>query len=495
MAEPSPRSLRLSAVDVAYRTSMDGTDGGSGAREGRVSLSVGGDPEANYVQFSIDYDTRWLHCRGVEMLGSAWVLSTKRPLLLSPDGRIQGAILRTDDGSGETVGPAAPEAAVEVLVLVFDLKTDELPASDYRQTAAVGFTSFDTTSITQDPRERSFVGLLDGEEDDRNITVLDAELIDGAVTVYYRGALEVAGGALTRRSQSFSLPLYVTRLEVRNADAGEGAGEEEDGAPEHGNPGGEVAQVDLVTIGVDYDELILRLREVRPQAPAGEGHEDAAVVDVHHEPCGAGFKAVFELALPVAADGHPLLREHVADLVFEYYGPERAPAPAAPQGVGCNGAGGGANDPLDGAESLSIRPLLLASAAQNPEDVAAAFSAPGRLEYLEPHFVRGNVDSSVLGSAATPEGAFAPELADPVATLRWLFLASDGALPCFDAADTDNDGKIQIADAVLLLNFLFGSGQEPRPPFPLPGTDPADPARPRSGHLGCARPLPVFEAH
>ncbi len=54
--------------------------------------------------------------------------------------------------------------------------------------------------------------------------------------------------------------------------------------------------------------------------------------------------------------------------------------------------------------------------------------------------------------------------------LQFLFLR--GALDCPDAADTNDDGRVNITDAVYLLNFLFRGGPAPHPPFADRGGDP-----------------------
>ena len=54
------------------------------------------------------------------------------------------------------------------------------------------------------------------------------------------------------------------------------------------------------------------------------------------------------------------------------------------------------------------------------------------------------------------------------------YLFGPGAAPtCLDAADTDDDGKLQITDAVYALNHLFSGGATPREPFAECGPDPA----------------------
>lgn len=79
-----------------------------------------------------------------------------------------------------------------------------------------------------------------------------------------------------------------------------------------------------------------------------------------------------------------------------------------------------------------------------------------------PMFIRGdaNVDATL-------------SLADPVVVLEGLF--NQGQLACADAADSNDDGAIDISDAVELLSHLFAGGATPLPmPFPDAGEDPTD---------------------
>jgi hypothetical protein len=88
-------------------------------------------------------------------------------------------------------------------------------------------------------------------------------------------------------------------------------------------------------------------------------------------------------------------------------------------------------------------------------------------------FIRGdsNLDSRV-------------DIADPVATVSFLFLRTF-ALQCKDAADVNDDSLLDIADVVYELNYIFRGGPRPAEPFyPLCGTDPTSDA------LGCERYYP-----
>jgi hypothetical protein len=54
-------------------------------------------------------------------------------------------------------------------------------------------------------------------------------------------------------------------------------------------------------------------------------------------------------------------------------------------------------------------------------------------------------------------------MSDALATLNFLFLGGM-ALPCEDAADTDDDGQLNVADPIATLGFLFLGRGVPRPP-------------------------------
>ena len=71
-----------------------------------------------------------------------------------------------------------------------------------------------------------------------------------------------------------------------------------------------------------------------------------------------------------------------------------------------------------------------------------------------PEFIRGecNDDGTI-------------NIADAVCILTWLF--DDGAAPgCVAATNTNGDGDANIADATYLLNHLFAGGPAPAQPFP-----------------------------
>ena len=65
------------------------------------------------------------------------------------------------------------------------------------------------------------------------------------------------------------------------------------------------------------------------------------------------------------------------------------------------------------------------------------------------------------------------DLADPIATLNFLFIPGSPTLPCDDAADANDDGTIDCADCIYTLVFLFLDSSNPiPPPYGVLGEDP-----------------------
>lgn len=64
------------------------------------------------------------------------------------------------------------------------------------------------------------------------------------------------------------------------------------------------------------------------------------------------------------------------------------------------------------------------------------------------------------------------DLSDAISILGDLFLGNPATAPCQDALDADDNGEVELTDAVYLLEGLFTGGDNPPPPYPLPGVDP-----------------------
>ncbi len=43
---------------------------------------------------------------------------------------------------------------------------------------------------------------------------------------------------------------------------------------------------------------------------------------------------------------------------------------------------------------------------------------------------------------------------------------------CYDAADFNDDGFMDVSDVVAGIDFVFNGGAAPQPPYPTCGTDP-----------------------
>ena len=92
-----------------------------------------------------------------------------------------------------------------------------------------------------------------------------------------------------------------------------------------------------------------------------------------------------------------------------------------------------------------------------------------------PIFIRGDVNASTRVN-----------IADAIFILVYLF--ARGAVPsCLDAADADDSGNVDIADAIALLGHLFDHAGPLPPPFGRCGGDPTE------DDLGCNRFPPCGE--
>ena len=99
------------------------------------------------------------------------------------------------------------------------------------------------------------------------------------------------------------------------------------------------------------------------------------------------------------------------------------------------------------------------------DGVSARPKACGVLvEVVEPGavFLRGDANrNSMIG------------VSDAMTILRGAFVFGV-TLPCPDAADVNDDGQVQVVDALYLLNYLFLDGPRPVLPYPVPGIDSPD---------------------
>jgi len=88
-------------------------------------------------------------------------------------------------------------------------------------------------------------------------------------------------------------------------------------------------------------------------------------------------------------------------------------------------------------------------------------TSPGTLTILDtsPSFIRGDANSSSK-----------VDLSDAVFILNFLFLGGPAPL-CRDSADADDKGDVNLTDAIYILAFLFQGGPAIPEPYPDPGPD------------------------
>jgi hypothetical protein len=67
------------------------------------------------------------------------------------------------------------------------------------------------------------------------------------------------------------------------------------------------------------------------------------------------------------------------------------------------------------------------------------------------------------------------EMADAIQTFGYLFLGSPTSLGCWDAADANDSGGVDLSDGVFTLQYLFSGGG----PHPSPGPETCGPDTPR----------------
>lgn len=61
---------------------------------------------------------------------------------------------------------------------------------------------------------------------------------------------------------------------------------------------------------------------------------------------------------------------------------------------------------------------------------------------------------------------------DAIVIINYLYGQGGREILCPDAADANDDGGVNIKDPIYLLKYIFGSGNPPPKPFPWKGRDP-----------------------
>ncbi|MBN1443124.1 MAG: hypothetical protein JXA90_10455 [Planctomycetes bacterium] len=427
-AASSGAPSQSAAVDPSgapARLRIDRVCGINAAHEGeepevRVPVFLSERGDANYLRISLNYDDAYLVYKAVATLSPRWSISRTVGFRETAEGNVAGAfVLKSTPPCEEE--PSGEEAVFEVVFTLRNrLRQD--PNLLYDSTP-ISFRPLPSSPPTLGSMD-SFAGFLARPEESseplRRATILD----DGGATIYYQNFVEVGSGEITRRAQSFEIPLYLTVL-----------GDD----------------IDTVSVGVDYDELILR--EVIPVAPP--------ILPAPVIPNVEAREASFRLNIDRRVTRGRLLRVWVANLIFRFEGTARPDTMA-----------------------LYILPRLLDVQGEGTGGVTSSRSVTGMVEIVEPRFVRGNVDSSVQLRGYP----YLPDINDALLILEGLYLSRGEPLLCLEAADCDDNGELDMSDVIVLLNYLFRSADPPRGPFPQPGIDPPGSA----ANLGCDYPLPYF---
>ena len=82
-----------------------------------------------------------------------------------------------------------------------------------------------------------------------------------------------------------------------------------------------------------------------------------------------------------------------------------------------------------------------------------------------------STEESFLRGDANDDGRV--NIADPIWIINELFREGP-ATTCPDAADATDDGMVDLADAMYIIEYRFLAGALPAAPFPGCGTDPTD---------------------
>jgi hypothetical protein len=154
----------------------------------------------------------------------------------------------------------------------------------------------------------------------------------------------------------------------------------------------------------------------------------------------------------------------------------------------CDGANGAGNVP-------TRNMISVANFAFKPQDLI-----PGKVcVQTKPVFIRGDCNFTYsdplptitperLANAANIFWPDAVDISDAAAILSYLFQTGDYKFnpPCLDACDANDDGRIDLADSVFVLRYLFKlPNTKPPIPFDQPGTDDQPGTKTPNDRLDC----------
>ena len=126
--------------------------------------------------------------------------------------------------------------------------------------------------------------------------------------------------------------------------------------------------------------------------------------------------------------------------------------------------------------AVSVLCLIVSSVAFA---IPSPLGQPSSRYFWEPiPFIRGdtNEDDKV-------------DIADVITTIEYLYGGKTENLDedCLGRADVNDDVKVDLADIVCSISYIFGSGQPPAPPFPEEDYDVRADSKGEMVGLGCWR--------
>ena len=154
---------------------------------------------------------------------------------------------------------------------------------------------------------------------------------------------------------------------------------------------------------------------------------------------------------------------------------------------------------VDGTEAAGLRIGGWIFASGPPDDLGFTLLTPEGLALWDACllYALGKIDAGPAGPRLVRGDADSDgkvTLTDGIVVLEWLF-QSGNEPGCLDAADTDDSGGVLINDAVVIFGWLFAGGSPPASPSPTLAAYPPGDCGIDAGddQLGCATQSPSCE--
>jgi len=208
--------------------------------------------------------------------------------------------------------------------------------------------------------------------------------------------------------------------------------------------------------GFDATQVVDPLFEPTPGSPQGQGAVSAIVLSFTKKPAmilpkqGASSVLLLEVS-PPASDWVQGAADMVGTLKFK-------------DGLVGTGVDPDTGEPVVGQPVQNVI-TVKGGSLKACNTATASCNVIFRKSAVPPvrNFIRGNANN---------DGGV--DIADPIWIINELFRQGPES-PCQDAADANDDDKVDSTDAVYLIEYQFVAGPSPPTPFPQCGTDPDGP--------------------